>query len=175
MPASARVSCILLALSLSFAAQAAGAAEDPRDKAAVTAVLQSVLENEKSGVEVPWSSSITGNAGTIEVLRTYFPTPERPCRDYVRSVVTPAGEKTTFQGSACRTGPENWALEAETLVTEKPNTAPGTVGKPKDAGKTVEKAPETAAKPDKPKPAKTTVEKAAPPRLDYSLPTSSAI
>jgi len=178
-----------LPLFLLLAASPAGAAEeDPRDKAAVNEVLQSVLETEKSGVQVPWSSAVTGNAGKIEVIRTYFPSPERPCRDYVRTTITPDGRKTSVHGTGCRVGPEEWTLDEKPPVSEgtagateksrkaKKDAAPPekTIAAPKPAEEPAA-APDKTAKAEPPKPAPKAVEKPAPPLLEYSLPTSSTI
>lgn len=168
---SARLSSVALA-ALLLTSLPAAAAEDPRDKAAAGAVLQSVLEKEKSGVEVPWSSALTGNAGTVEVTRTFFPTPERPCRDYIRTTVTPAGAKTTVRGTGCRNGPEEWTLEEETPATAAPEKKKAL---PKKAVDKTEAAPKKEEKAEAPAPAKEAAEKAAPPLLEYSLPTSSTI
>ena len=159
----------------------ARATEDPRDAAAVRQVLQSVLETEKSGVEVPWSSSVTGNAGMVMVERTYFRKPDQPCRDYKRTIVTPSGDKMTINGTGCRLGSENWNLEEEAPVTEvakktpdeavkKPKsiTPPDKAGAPKDKA-----AKDTPPKSGASKPNDSAAVAKASPVLEYRLPTKS--
>lgn len=172
----ARVLPALLAFLVLIATPAA-AAEDPRDKAAVQEVLQSVLETEKSGVAVPWSSSSTGNAGTVEVERTFFPSPGRPCREYTRTIVTPNGKKTIIHGTGCRTAANNWTLEEDTSVAKEPKKAPETDSEAKKDDTPPKKAEDsTARKPKKTaKPKETVAKKTTPPLLEYSLPTSSSI
>ena len=150
-------------------------------------VLQNVLETERSGVEVPWSSSVTGNAGMVMVERTYFRSPEQPCRDYMRTIVAPTGDKMTIRGTGCRVGAENWTLEEqppETKVAKKtpgkPDKAPKIAAPPDEPDPPEDKVADETAKvappePDSEKPEKQASVVKAPPPLEYRLPTRSDI
>lgn len=151
------------------------AAEDPRDAAAAREMLQVVLETEKSGIEVPWSSSTTGNKGIIRIERTFFRTPDLPCRDYIRTIEQKSGAKLTMRGTGCRLASESWSLE-ETLAKTEPPKEPEVkaVEKPKSVVPTekvaaVTPTPKTSTK----KVAAAPPAKKAPPLLEYSLPTTS--
>jgi surface antigen len=151
------------------------AAEDLRDAAAAREMLQVVLETEKSGKEVPWSSSTTGNKGTIRIERTFFRTPNLPCRDYIRTIEQKSGAKLTMRGTGCRVASENWSLE-ETLAKTEPPKEPEVkaVEKPKSVVPAekitaVTPTPKTSTK----KVAAAPPAKKAPPLLEYSLPTAS--
>ena len=81
-----RLFLVPLAALVPFAALAA---TDFRDIAYLQARIGQVLEREPTGVEIEWFNEATGNSGMIRILRTYFPKPNEPCRDYERSLRQP--------------------------------------------------------------------------------------
>ena len=70
---------------------AAPAATDFEDIPYLQARINQVLEREPTGAEVGWRNEATGNSGVIRVLKTYFPSPDAPCRDYERTTRLPGG------------------------------------------------------------------------------------
>lgn len=73
--------------------------------------INQVLEHEPTGAEVEWHNEATGNSGVIRVLKTYFPEPGKPCRDYERSTRDPEGGETLVQGTGCRDASGRWNLK----------------------------------------------------------------
>ena len=84
---------------LGLVAGQAGAATDFQDIPYMQSRINQVLEREPTGTEVEWRNQATGNAGVIRVLRTYFPSPGAPCRDYERTTRRPDGTESTERRS----------------------------------------------------------------------------
>ncbi len=98
--------------------QSASAAPDgttSADDAIVLPLVNRVLENEPTGVEVQWSNPATGNQGTIVVIKTVSTPPERPCREYRRTRERPGAAVETIQGVGCRIGPALWELDEKNV------------------------------------------------------------
>lgn len=96
------------ALSLSAPGPALG--QDIRDDPFMTARVKKVLEFERSGAESRWSNPETGQKGVIRITRTYFLEPEKPCRDYVRTLERAEGEPQSIRGTGCRNDKGEWTL-----------------------------------------------------------------
>lgn len=75
--------------------------------------INQVLEHEPTGAEVEWRNEATGNAGVIRVLKTYFPSPDAPCRDYERTTRQPGGADRVVLGTGCRDASGRWALKEQ--------------------------------------------------------------
>lgn len=172
-----RLSTILAAMAaLGTGAQAA--TEDARDIAVITPVLNNVLENERSGVEIPWSNPATGRAGTIRVERTFY-RGLQPCRDYLRTT-TGGGPGYRVRGIGCRLGRLNWGLEETRLEDPPPAAAsPAADPAPKTADSGAKTARDASTRVDSPSGEPASVrpprKPAAPepPALHYSLPARS--
>jgi surface antigen len=131
---------------------AAPAATDFEDIPYLQARINQVLEREPTGAEVEWRNEATGNSGVIRVLKTYFPSPDAPCRDYERTTRRPGGPgggESLVRGTGCRDASGRWGLkemeETEALKTRSPSAEPPTpeaweAGSPATGG-----AAETAA------------------------------
>ncbi len=98
---------LALALVLPAALQAE---EATADRAYLEKQLSRMLEFERTGAEIPWSNPNTGNSGKIQLMRTYFLDPKTPCRDYLRTIDSGAGEPTTVRGTGCREATGGWKL-----------------------------------------------------------------
>jgi surface antigen len=112
---------IAAALSMAVApgAIAQPAAEDARDMAIIVPALNSALENERSGKEVPWSNAETGRSGMIRIERTFY-RGQQPCRDYRRTTIG-GGADYEVRGVGCRLGKVNWGFEETRLVNPTAN------------------------------------------------------
>lgn len=75
--------------------------------------INQVLEHEPTGTEVEWHNEATGNSGVIRVLKTYFPEPGAPCRDYERSTRDPGGSEKRVRGTGCRDASGRWNLKEQ--------------------------------------------------------------
>lgn len=130
----------------------AQAATDFEDIPYLQARINQVLEREPTGAEVEWRNEATGNSGVIRVLKTYFPSPDAPCRDYERTTRRPGGPgvgESLVRGTGCRDASGRWGLkemeETEAFETRSPSAEPPTpeaweAGSPATGG-----AAETAA------------------------------
>lgn len=94
------------------------AAPDPVDSPAVSRALNSLLETAKTGTRSRWDGS-AGRYGFITINRTYYPQPDSPCRDYVRTIHNPGKDPTRLRGTGCRDDNGLWLI----LETYTPNTA----------------------------------------------------
>ncbi len=101
----------------------APAATDFQDIPYLQARINQVLEQEPTGAEVEWHNEATGNAGVIRVLKTYFPSPDAPCRDYERTTRRPGGGESLVRGTGCREVSGRWGLK-EMEETEAPSPEP---------------------------------------------------
>jgi hypothetical protein len=92
--------------------------------------INQVLEAEPTGAEVEWRNEATGNAGVIRVLKTYFPSPDAPCRDYERTTRRPDGSEELVRGTGCRDASGRWALKEqdESETGAEPPTGPTGAG-----------------------------------------------
>lgn len=75
--------------------------------------INQVLEHEPTGAEVEWHNEATGNSGVIRVLKTYFPEPGAPCRNYERSTRDPDGGEKRVRGTGCRDASGRWNLKEQ--------------------------------------------------------------
>jgi len=75
--------------------------------------INQVLEHEPTGAEAEWHNEATGNSGVIRVLKTYFPKPGAPCRDYERSTREPDGSEKRVLGTGCRDASGRWNLKEQ--------------------------------------------------------------
>jgi len=98
----------------------ARAATDFQDIPYLQVRINQVLEREPTGAEVEWRNEATGNAGVIRVLKTYFPSPDAPCRDYERTTRQPGGGESLVRGTGCRDASGRWGLK-EMEETEAPS------------------------------------------------------
>jgi len=101
---------ILLPL-LGLLAGAASASTDFQDIPYLQARINQVLEHEPTGAEVEWRNEATGNSGVIRVLKTYFPSPDAPCRDYERTTRRAGGGESLVRGTGCRDSSGRWGLK----------------------------------------------------------------
>lgn len=85
--------------------------DDPRDMAVVADKLKTMLESEATGSEAPWTNPATGNHGWIRIERTYYLSPDTPCRDYSRSTVDQSGVEEEVIGTGCRLPDARWYLD----------------------------------------------------------------
>jgi hypothetical protein len=108
-----RLFLVPLAALVPFAALAA---TDFRDIAYLQARIGQVLEREATGVEIEWFNDATGNSGMIRVLRTYFPKPNEPCRDYERTLRQPGAAELVVKGTGCRESSGRWRLKEKEAV-----------------------------------------------------------
>jgi 17 kDa outer membrane surface antigen len=85
--------------------------------------INQVLEQEPTGAEVEWRNEATGNGGVIRVLKTYFSSPDAPCRDYERTTRQPGGVEVLVRGTGCREASGRWNLK-ELQEAEAPSPEP---------------------------------------------------
>ena len=108
----------------------APAATEFEDIPYLQARINQVLEREPTGAEVEWRNQATGNSGVIRVLKTYFPSPDAPCRDYERTTRRPGGGESLVRGTGCRDASGRWGLkemeESEALRNRIPSSQPPT-------------------------------------------------
>ena len=116
-----RLFLVPLAALVPFAALAA---TDFRDIAYLQARIGQVLEREPTGVEIEWFNEATGNSGMIRILRTYFPKPNEPCRDYERSLRQPGAADLIVKGTGCRETSGRWRLKEKEAMPAAITTAP---------------------------------------------------
>jgi len=98
-------------LAASLLAGPAVATSEFGDIPVVTAVLNSALEYERNGVEIPWSNPETGNSGVVAVERTFYLDPQSPCRDYRRTTERAGAPPAVVLGTGCRTPDGHWRLD----------------------------------------------------------------
>jgi hypothetical protein len=116
-----RLFLVPLAALVPFAALAA---TDFRDIAYLQARIGQVLEREPTGVEIEWFNEATGNSGMIRILRTYFPKPNEPCRDYERTLRQPGAVSLFVKGTGCRESSGRWRLKEKEAMPAAITTAP---------------------------------------------------
>jgi surface antigen len=118
---------ILLPLLGSLPGTAQGAT-DFQDIPYLQARINQVLEREPTGAEIEWRNEATGNTGVIRVLKTYFPSPDEPCRDYERTTRKPGGGESLVRGTGCRDDTGRWGLkemeETEASSPARPSPEP---------------------------------------------------
>ncbi len=118
---------ILLPL-LGLLSGTAPGAMDFQDIPYLQARINQVLEREPTGAEIEWHNEATGNTGVIRVLKTYFPSPDAPCRDYERTTRKPGGGESLVRGTGCRDDTGRWGLkemeETEASSPEPPSPEP---------------------------------------------------
>ena len=108
-----------LAAVMALSAGSTGtASEDAQDRAAVQSVVNRVLETERTGTSVPWSSAETGSAGTVTVTRTYYRGDGVPCREYERTIERPGEAMVTVRGTGCRNRDAIWSLDEQAPETD---------------------------------------------------------
>ena len=103
------------------------------DEEYVEPLLNQALETEKTGVELPWSNPDTGSSGIIVIERTFYRDPSTPCRDYRRTLERAGAPAVEIEGTGCRVGPSEWALDEEgpASLPRRPPRAPGPPGPPR--------------------------------------------
>lgn len=130
-------------------ARPALAASDFRDVALISAAVNLVLENERSGVKVPWSNPETGHQGYVIAERTFFLDPRTPCRDYRRSMHDSSGRTLEVSGTGCRKPDGRWELDEQAAALPVAPEA-GPVAAESEPG--IAGAPATDPKPEPPTP-----------------------
>jgi len=79
-------------------------------------LLQSVLENNPTGVTSRWEDPMTGHSGTVTPTRTVTPQDQPPCRDFVIVVNIGGAEAHGYgryfkeTGAACREDAGIWQV-----------------------------------------------------------------
>jgi 17 kDa outer membrane surface antigen len=91
----------------------AAASSDFEDIPYLQVRINQVLEREPTGAEVEWHNEATGNSGVIRVLKTYFPSPDAPCRDYERTTRQPGSSEKVVRGTGCRDASGRWGLKEQ--------------------------------------------------------------
>ena len=128
-----------LSVTLSPSARAQDG-ENPSDLAYVQGQLNKILEFERTAAAVPWKNPETGNGGKVRVLKTYFLEPEKPCRDYIRTVEKDGEELLSIRGTGCREEEGRWKLSEDSKPKRTVRRGPaagesgGTDAAAKDAG-----------------------------------------
>jgi surface antigen len=89
------------------------AAQTDADEEYVGPLITQALENEKTGVEVPWTNPATGSSGTIVIERTFYRDPRTPCRDYRRTTERAGAPSVAIEGTGCRLGSGRWSLDED--------------------------------------------------------------
>lgn len=103
---------------------AATASPDPADAPAVARTLNRLLETAKTHSRSRWDGP-SGQHGFITITRTYFPRPDGPCRDYLRTIQNPGGDPTRLRGVGCRDDNGLWLLhETETQTQTRGGAVP---------------------------------------------------
>lgn len=165
---------ILAATVLCLAPSLGRAAEDPRDAAFLSPVLQRALETARTNVEVPWRNPATGHGGTIVVERTFYREPETPCRAFVRTLERPGAAPQAIRGTGCRSSTGLWVVEEEPATLAQParSATPGSGAPPPREAEPPSMAEAGPTCPDTvlvPMPA------ARPPVLAYTLPSRAEL
>jgi hypothetical protein len=162
--------------------------DDIRDLPFVLEAVNDALEAARTNVDVPWENPATGSSGVIVVEKTFYPSPETPCRQYRRTFNRPDKVSTVTRGTGCRVGPARWKIEEEPTASTVPSapksgpspetpagppspiggTASGTPSTPKTAKPS--ETPKPPAKPSSSTTAAKTTPKAPPPPAAPSLP-----
>ena len=171
---------IALALVLIWMATLAGGADlaaQVADEEYVKPLLNRVLETEKTGVELPWSNPDTGSSGIIVIERTFYRDPGTPCRDYRRTLERAGAPALEIQGTGCRIGPREWALDEEGPASLATAPAPGAGPAPApDEPFLPEPARTEAAPPSCPTLSAAPVPCSKPPAVvDYTMPTRTKL
>lgn len=170
------LSAVLVGI-LTLAAAPDVAAQTAADEEYVEPLLNRALETEKTGVELPWSNPATGSSGTIAIERTFYQDPRTPCRDYRRTLERAGAPTLEIEGTGCRVGPSQWALDEEepTALAATPAPVTGTTPPP-DEPPEPEPARAEAAPPSCPTMAVTPVPCGKPPPVvDYTMPTRTRL
>lgn len=167
---------LLIWIAMLAAAQNA-AAQMPGDEEYVEPLLNQALENEKSGVELPWSNPDTGSSGLIVIERTFYRDPRTPCRDYRRTLERAGGPPLEIEGTGCRVGPSRWVLEEEAPTSVAATAGPGAGPAPApDEPSAPEPARTEAAPPSCPTMSVSPVPCSKPPAVvDYTMPTRTKL
>jgi len=110
------------AVSLGLADTASGN-DDIRDLPFVLDTVNDVLETSKTNVQVPWQNPATGNSGVIVVERTFYTSPDMPCRQYRRTYNRPGTGEVMVRGTGCRIGPSRWKIEEDPTASPLPKAA----------------------------------------------------
>jgi surface antigen len=160
-----------------FGAGRDGVAQTAADEEYVEPILNQALETEKTGVELPWSNPATGSSGTIVIERTFYRDPGTPCRDYRRTLERAGAPILEIEGTGCRVGPNEWALDevepASLAATPAPAAGPTA---PPDQPPAPEPGRAEAAPPSCPTMAVTPVPCGRPPPVvDYTMPTPTRL
>jgi surface antigen len=168
----------MLSLVLIWTATLAGAADlaaQVADEDYVEPLLNQALEAEKTGVELPWSNPDTGSRGIIVIERTFYRDPGTPCRDYRRTLERTGAPVLEIQGTGCRVGPREWALDEQEPASLAAAPAPG-AGPAPDEPFLPEAARPEPASPSCPTMSVAPVPCTKPPAVvDYTMPTRTKL
>ena len=78
-----------------------------RDQQLSQQTVQRGLESALSGEQLSWSNSLSGNSGTIQIVRTYQREDGRYCRVFEEKISIKT-ETRNYQAILCRFGPSDW-------------------------------------------------------------------
>jgi 17 kDa outer membrane surface antigen len=147
------------------------------DEEYVQPLLNRALETEKTGVELPWRNPDTGSSGTIVIERTFYRDPGTPCRDYRRTLERAGAATVEIEGTGCRVGPNEWALDEEAPASLAATRAPGAGPAPApDEAPPAEPARPEAAPPSCPTMSIAPVPCGKPPAgVDYTMPARTKL
>jgi 17 kDa outer membrane surface antigen len=112
-------------MSLGTLAGAQDAAAQVADEEYVEPLLNQALETERTGVELPWRNPATGSSGIIAIERTFYRDPRTPCRDYRRTLERAGEPAVEVEGTGCRIGPSEWAIDEKPPAALAATPAPG--------------------------------------------------
>lgn len=154
-------------------AETARGNDDIRDLPFVLDAVNDALETARTNVRVPWKNPATGNSGVIIVEKTFYASPEMPCRQYRRTYNQPGKGEMMTRGTGCRVGPARWKIEEERTASQVPkaaksgpssgSTAGATTPPPSPVGSTASRPPRAPQKATPPKAAKQPVKSPAKP------------
>jgi 17 kDa outer membrane surface antigen len=140
-------------------------------------LLNQALETEKTGVELPWRNPDTGSSGIIVIERTFYRDPGTPCRDYRRTLERAGAPALEIEGTGCRVGPGEWALDEEEPGSLAATPAPGAGPAPPPG----QPSPPARARTEAPPPSCPTMSVAPvpcsrpPAVVDYTMPTRTKL
>ena len=168
--AAALIACASLAGAPDAAAQVA-------DEEYVEPLLNQALEAERTGVELPWRNPATGSSGVIAIERTFYRDPRTPCRDYRRTLERAGEPAVEVEGTGCRIGPNEWAIDEETPASRAATPAPAAGPEPApDEPPAPEPARAEPVPPSCPTMSVTPVPCGRPPAVvDYTMPTRTRL
>ena len=158
---------ILLAVAVQPVAAQADADEDY-----VGPLINQALENERSGVEIPWTNPATGSRGIIVIERTFYRDPRTPCRDYRRTIERAGAPGVAIEGTGCRLGSGRWSLDED----EPDSAREALIRRPPPEAAEAPEPERAAAPPSCPALSAAPVPCAKPPAVaDYTMPAKTEL